>query len=370
MVPAEVVTCLNLSASDPLSDLQTPHDIDGFSQKFYSGHFGNVRPPDIYINREGAAALGAGKHYFNTPNVSCFRGLVSFFLYDLIGHDFFQKQESSAPSEKHPLAIWKSHIDELYEAHRSTASATAPESGDTVCWTMLAYQLYLAYEYSTLPSDLLSRLRNPAGFQGARFEILAAAVMITAGYDIKWIEGGKDKIAEFIATHRATGLEFAVEAKSRHRPEVLAKGAKKPPAAPPSAGLQKLISKALAKNPALPLIIFLEANVPFAFEEMSKAMEHEIDANWKRTLRRKDWEQLGGFPCVGMVVSNDRTWWDLGAPHRTGKNSNWLRWYDGPNRHGLDGKALCDDIFTGFKQAGRVPDFHWTNTTLPRPKNY
>lgn len=361
----DFIRILELPVTDPWSEVQKPQGVDLAVQHHLQGNFGQVKFPETLVNKKGVAILAAGRHLFNTPNARSFRGLVSYFLYDLIGDEFFKTQETLDMSERHPLGIWRDHTFASSEGKETLAPQEEIE--DTLSWTMLAYHTYLAYENSTLPEDLISRLRIAKEFQGARFEIQAAAVMIAAGYEIEWIEGGEDRIAEFVATHRLTGLKFAVEAKSRHRPEVLAKGAPKAPSDPPKVGVQKLISKALAKNPALPLIIFLEANLPFSAVELSGGMRHELDQVWKRTLRRDEWKKLGGFPCVGMVVSNDRTWWDIGMPLRTVKYPNWLMWFDGPNRHDLTGDAIKEDIFGGYLQASQVPEFTWDNSNIPPP---
>ena len=74
------------------------------------------------------------------------------------------------------------------------------------------------------------------------------------------------KHTKLIATHRATGLQVAVEAKSRHRPGVL--GFKGPPSlrapavAEHRARMRGLLVDALKKEPGRPFVVFLDVNLP------------------------------------------------------------------------------------------------------------
>jgi hypothetical protein len=68
----------------------------------------------------------------------------------------------------------------------------------------------------------MERIRLPDQFQGARYELSIAAVFSRAGYEVEWLTARDRKLPEFIATHQTAKTEIAVEAKSRHRPGVLA----------------------------------------------------------------------------------------------------------------------------------------------------
>ena len=60
-------------------------------------------------------------------------------------------------------------------------------------------------------------------FQGVRYELFVAATCIRAGFDIAY-EDETDKTKkhpEFVATHRLTGQKISVEAKRRHRQDIL-----------------------------------------------------------------------------------------------------------------------------------------------------
>jgi hypothetical protein len=129
---------------------------------------------------------------------------------------------------------------------------------------LLAYDLYVLKDNLSLQDDIIRRIKISDQFQGARHELFATATCIRAGYAIEF-ENEKDgtrKHAEFIATHKQTGQKIAVEAKSKHRPGVLGFLGNKESEQAIKLGVTSLINKAIAKNPEIPLVIFVDTNLP------------------------------------------------------------------------------------------------------------
>jgi hypothetical protein len=110
-------------------------------------------------------------------------------------------------------------------------------------------------------------LRSREGFQGARYEIAMAASLVRAGCDVNWINPNNAipglKTCELIATHRLTGISFAVQAKSKHREGILnQKGIFDTKAE--HNGISRLLMDALKKDSQnLSLVIFIDLNLPF-----------------------------------------------------------------------------------------------------------
>jgi hypothetical protein len=138
---------------------------------------------------------------------------------------------------------------------------------------------------------LIEKLKNKNGFQGARYEIAMAASLVRAGCDVNWINPKNAisglKTCELIATHRLTGISFAVEAKSKHRNGVLnEKGIFDTKAE--HTGVSHLLREALQKNPQnLPLVIFIDLNLPFYSHDNFKTnslLQIEEAVNKRRRL--------------------------------------------------------------------------------------
>jgi hypothetical protein len=227
---------------------------------------------------------------------------------------------------------------------------------------ILGYHLYIVSEHSKIPASLINRLRIAREFPGARYEIQIAAAMVAAGYSIDWVDDSLDgKRVEFIATHHQTKARFAVEAKSRHRPEVLASGVDAASDVPERADLQTLISRALQKDPELPLVIFIDVNMPNTFDQVHSALEHEIDTAWRKRIDRKQWDAKGGFPCVGRFVTNDTTPWRVNQENHVIGYPNWVRSYTGPSRHELHFAPYAEEIVARFAKVGGISDLNWNN---------
>ena len=143
-----------------------------------------------------------------------------------------------------------------------------------------------------------------------------AASLVRAGCDVNWINPKRAlfgvKTCELIATHRLTGISFAVEAKSKHRNGILNhKGTFDAEAE--HGGVSHLLKEALKKDSqSLPLVIFIDLNLPFYSDDKSKTnslRQIEEAINKRRRLLSSN-EQLGlivftNFPFhYGKVESN------------------------------------------------------------------
>lgn len=78
-------------------------------------------------------------------------------------------------------------------------SATA--IGNLSALIALAYDVYtLRHAMALTPDDsIVKRLGNREQFQGVRYELAVAAMMVRAGYSIEWITDTSRKLPEFIA---------------------------------------------------------------------------------------------------------------------------------------------------------------------------
>ena len=132
----------------------------------------------------------------------------------------------------------------------------------------LGYDFYCLQSRNKLPEFLVARLRDGKQFQSARYEVAVAAIMARAGFEIEILDDKnmEEKHCEFIATHKASGFELGVEAKSRVRPGVLLERGEFAHDEDVS-GLVRLLRKASKQAVSgLPLLIFLDVNLPLTPE--------------------------------------------------------------------------------------------------------
>jgi hypothetical protein len=217
---------------------------------------------------------------------------------------------------------------------------------------MLAYDLYILKHHASLQRDVLRRLKQAEGFQGARYELFVAATLLRAGFDLDF-KNERDntrKHPEFVATHRLTGEKIAVEAKSRHRRGVLGFPGKREPDDRLRADISGLLTKALGKVKNQPFLIFIDLNLPPSSGNL-------FDKSWFKEVvglvEAQDEENPEGHPYNMLLFSN--------IPHHYG-----LEERSDPPRDFLAvvslkprtpfSQSLLEEIDVAARQYGRVPN--------------
>lgn len=206
------------------------------------------------------------------------------FLRDQLGDDWNQEQRALPESNRHVLHRWNTEWDALrsgaaqpgYQAlgnKQNSASAT----GNLNCLINLAHDVTTLADAMVLPEELVKKLRTVDQFQGARYEIAMAAVLLRAQFEIEWIPREDRKRPEFNATNRHTGQKVAVEAKSRHREGVLGRQGEMPEEV--KVDVSNLMAKALKKETdGLPFLICIDLNMPTAAPESFSEWAKELEA--------------------------------------------------------------------------------------------
>ena len=153
-------------------------------------------------------------------------------------------------------------------------------SGPDLFWLSFCYDLFCLLNKNVLSLDLINRLKDSQHFQGARYELAVAAIILRANCDIKWInkDDFSNKTCEFKATHKTSGIKFVVEAKSKKRPGVLNEPGIPLPECE-SKGFASLLKDALKKD--VPsgafFVIFVDDNLPFSVcSPENKAILREV----------------------------------------------------------------------------------------------
>jgi hypothetical protein len=187
------------------------------------------------------------------------------------GKQWWKHQIKVNPNDRHIVVNWSYDLSEFQKLHTIDANKLA--NGFTYeadapgpVWALLSlgYDLFCLQAKNQLPQFLAERLRRHREFQSARYEIASAAIMARSGFEIQYLDEVKmpQKHCEFIATHKNTGIQIGVEAKSRVRPGVLhEKGNFN--YLEDWKGILDLISRAKQQKPAgIPFFIFVDFNLP------------------------------------------------------------------------------------------------------------
>lgn len=203
-------------------------------------------------------------------------------LIDLLGREWFLREQRKAPASRHPVARWVQAYDAAVR-HPPAGSTLLPGGGhsfepDGAVQSLLCLARDVD-RVSDMPKALARRLRSAAGFQAARYELAVASIFIAAGFDLEWQRSKTARHVEFFACGR-DGARIAVEAKSRVRGGVL--GAREgAPADVEEVGIRKLFKRALQQLPPdMPGAVFVDVNLPI------RRRDYVRKGMWRVELKR------------------------------------------------------------------------------------
>jgi hypothetical protein len=241
-------------------------EMDQIKEKIRVEKFGKVKP-NIGIEFKGKKIVAVGSRLYSSKKWKYFADFLFEYLPIVIGKEWFQIENDKPIEEQHPLVYWKNMAIDFMKERNGITGITP--NGFLAAYITFAYDIYIIDSNSRLDENILSRLKKTSQFQGAKHEIFAEATCLRAGYTIEH-ENEKDrskKHAEFVATHKVSGLKVSVEAKSKHRAGVLGFKGKLQAEKELSFRFGGLINDAIKKDPPYPLVIFLDTNLPSSVAE-------------------------------------------------------------------------------------------------------
>ena len=255
-------------------------------RKEFADHYGNMRPPMvIQVGDDVYTAIEGGIYRGKRDGSTTFMRVIHDHALMFFGVPCLEAEELLLMEQRHPalqwMYAWVEHHNQIEKDDQ-----TKDQLGFAGAWFRFAYDLFTIRDNAKLKSKMKQRLLSKQYFQGARHELRVAAISITAGFSIEFEDEQDNKIghAEFVATDR-TGTKIAVEAKSRHRYGVqgFAGGKRLEPGS--TADVRGIILDAYKKKTALPLYVFVDANLP-----SPTSQEHLYD--WWREISRHN-ERFG-----------------------------------------------------------------------------
>ncbi len=187
----------------------------------------------------------------------------------IVGEPWYKDQLALPAAERHQALHWivaQAERCRMYvgdDRFKDGDAYAIPPTGDELSLIALGYDLLHLQHRGDLPPPLVERLKNRAEFQGALYEIAIAATFVRAGLEIKFIHDKSKKHPEFLAHDRGTGIQIAVEAKSRRRPGVLHEPGEIDEVKALRGDVENLANEAFAQAPGgCPFMIFIDVNVP------------------------------------------------------------------------------------------------------------
>ena len=230
--------------------------------------FGRIRP-QISTVWQGQRMVAVRNRIYHSDKWKFFSDFLRDYVPEVLGIDWCKAEAAKPETERHPIIAWRAQGAVYMNAQPAQpgGSRVALPCGALAAYNCFAYDLYVVDDNGGLDDELLQRLKNRDMFQGARHELFAEATCYRAGFTVQHEDekDGSTRHAEFTVRHATSGQLLSVEAKSRHRPGVLAMPGT--PERKPDFRLMHLINDAVAKKPKHPLVVFVDTNLPFKWAE-------------------------------------------------------------------------------------------------------
>ena len=226
--------------------------------------FGEIRPIIHLADYHGYQFVVVRNRLYYSKKWKFFTDFLLEYGLTRFGKDWFEEQKSAPIMEHHPAWVWRQKAYAFMGRQPAVQPGVyaAIPNGPLAACINLYYDLYTVDDNGELDDDFLGRLKQRDQFQGARHELFAQATCLRAGFSIIR-ENERDRSrrhVEFVAVHKSTNQHVLVEAKSRHRPGVMAQPGVR--SSSPDLKFRRLINDAITKDPHNPLAIFVDTNLP------------------------------------------------------------------------------------------------------------
>jgi len=251
-----------------------------------------------------------GDRYVSVPVEAfpTFPHFLNSYLLSLAGQAWGEAEIAKQPEQRHQFVKWRDHMCRhirgaapLWEKDGKRAITT---TGAFHAWHRLAYDLYLVEHNARFHEQVLVRLKDRHNFQGARYELMVAAAFAVAGFKVEYPDprDTSRKLPDLITTHSASGVQIAVEAKSRHRRGVLGYEGPGATSAKESVGLQRLLRDAQEKETdGRPLLVFADLNLPKSADPVASGWVANIQEALQNDSRNSD----KVTPAAAYFFTND-----------------------------------------------------------------
>ncbi len=216
------------------------------------------------------------------------------FLMDYF-HLVMGKEWLDAQTEtSHPLSILMTVVRADFSSTPSDSQGNKAVSMDnpvTVWFLDFAFNLFIVALNQKLEERSIKRLKNPNMFWSTVHELFVASLFLRNGFEIR-LEDEDDRSSrhpEFVAVHKATSAEFAVEAKLANQGIFSQSMDFRKWKVPKSFKFKHLLNDAINKNPKQPLVIVLDLNrLPNSRVSDQQAFDNRLSHEVKNNILPND----------------------------------------------------------------------------------
>jgi SEC-C motif len=231
--------------------------------------------PIVALKSGDRQIVAVGNKVYFSDKWKTFPDFLADYMKQKLGSYWGNAEIAKPLAERHPVMQWYDAYCKYQQATIKTPGevSNANVTGIVACYLGLAYSLYLLDHNVEIQERLIGRLKDPANFQGAFYELFVANVLIRAGFQLTLEDesDGKSKHCEFAAVSRETGKKYWVEAKMGSAAGVLGKTHLDGGSGRKVLGrLIPNLNNALGKPAADERLIFIDLNVEPKFDRDNK----------------------------------------------------------------------------------------------------
>ena len=321
---------------------------------------GHIRPC-ISTDNWGKKIVAVGNRILAVNDCKFVTDFLLKYVPTVFGKEWWDAEVQKPEAQRHPVFQWRTGC--LRHKQISPVEADGKHivalDGNSAAYLSFAFSLFAIEDNGRLDGLLLQRLKHPDQFQGAWHETFVEATCLRAGFLIER-ENENDpstRHAEFTAVHKAIGVKFSIEAKSKHRPGVLGFAGDVQPDDELSFAFGRLINAAIAKKPQHPLVIFLDTNLPFhvaqyVYSNLEGSGSMAPSPFLKELFERIRAAHGGGYPFVMIAFTNNPDHYV--APHEPDPPKH-IHVLMTAHPDGASGKAL-NALYEAVPLYGNIPN--------------
>lgn len=230
---------------DELQTMITRREAQEFQRREQQG----LGKPIISTQFQDHRVVAVGSTIHFSKKWKTFHDFLNDYPKILLGKDWWMSEVDKPPEERHRILTWATRIYEQQKAYveQNGLGVPQPATGAISAYMRLAHDLYGLKHAVEVQKLLLDRIKSSDNFPGALYEVRVAAALLRAGFQLQF-EDETDRRSthvEFIATHTASGMTYAVEAKRREGVRMK---------------INKQMYRALSKKSDHPRIVFIDTN--------------------------------------------------------------------------------------------------------------
>lgn len=321
-------------------------------EPFEKGGFITGRP---FISEvaQGKRWRAVGNTVYTSPVGETFHQFLLIRLSAHLTQEWFENEKKS--DSPHQIVQWYLETEEIIKSGEKEKAKNAESikmTGNVRSLLSLAYDFYsLEHCGAKVQPKLLNRLKNKTQFQGAKYEIAAAATVCRAGFVIKWLPDDGTKHGEFTGKHKVTGFEAVFEAKSHHRGGVLGKDGEfngEIAKTKITDHVREAIDQ--TNDSGLPLIVFDDLNLPLTagVPTNEKTWFKEIDGQLKKYgfMEKEEYKK-----CKTLVITNFSWHFHYDVP--PDDNEQLIFFWTEPDKKLPE--TILNFVIPAVKQYGHVP---------------